>query len=485
MKYIYKILFIGALTLTLLTVSSCNKFLDVRPVGELPSDQLLKDAQGFESALFGAYASLNNKALYGEKLSHEMIEILAQYFHVSGNEFVTSLVKYDYSHSLVESAVNEVWGKMYKNISNVNNVIISLEKFSPESLRYYNIYKGEALGLRAFMHFDLLRLFLDGAQGDTQDVGIPYSTDFSLTPSAIVNADKVYELIEKDLLEAEELLLEDEQYISYPKVNPAEPFLRDRETHFNLYAVQATLARMYFHKGDYQNAHSYAKKVIDAGKHELLDKADVASGKFKGVLFPGEVIFGVYSTEYFKTVHDRFLLETSYFSYNLRDDIKSIYEKEEQGHDYRWEGFIRTPSTTARKLRFVKLIDQYQVEDREYQRPEGLIVGINMIRLPEMYYIAAESVLQDDPAQARAYFDEVLNSRGLTPLAERQGEASRLTVERITEERYKEFIGEGQTFFNYKRLNLDIKRTDGTTVPASKDIFVWPVPLDEKEYNNQ
>ena len=102
-----------------------------------------------------------------------------------------------------------------------------------------------------------------------------------------------------------------------------------------------------------------------------------------------------------------------------------------------------------------------------------------------MYYIAAESVLQDDPAQARAYFDEVLNSRGLTPLAERQGEASRLTVERITEERYKEFIGEGQTFFNYKRLNLDIKRTDGTTVPASKDIFVWPVPLDEKEYNNQ
>ena len=211
MKYIYKILFIGALTLTLLTVSSCNKFLDVRPVGELPSDQLLKDAQGFESALFGAYASLNNKALYGEKLSHEMIEILAQYFHVSGNEFVTSLVKYDYSHSLVESAVNEVWGKMYKNISNVNNVIISLEKFSPESLRYYNIYKGEALGLRAFMHFDLLRLFLDGAQGETQDVGIPYSTKFELTPSAIISSKEVYALIKECVEEANADVARDEQ----------------------------------------------------------------------------------------------------------------------------------------------------------------------------------------------------------------------------------------------------------------------------------
>jgi len=485
MKNINKLLFICALTVSLLTVSSCNKFLDVRPVGELPSNQLLKDAAGFESAMFGAYASLNSRSLYGETLSHQTMEILAQYFQLSGNEFVNSLVKYDYRHSLVEPVINGVWGNMYKNIANVNNVLISLEEFSPESLRYYNIYKGEALGLRAFMHFDLLRLFLDGAQGETQDVGIPYSTKFELTPSAIISSKEVYALIEKDLLEAEELLVEDNELISYPKENPAEPFLRDRETHFNLYAVQATLARMYFHKGDYPNAYIYAKKVIDAGKHELLDKADIAAGKFKGVLFPGEAIFGVYSKDYFQTVHDRFLLETSFFSYNIRSDIKSIYEKEEQGHDYRWEGFIRTPATSAGSLRFVKLVDPYQVDDIEYQRPQELIVGINMIRLPEMYYIAAESILDERPNEARDIFDQVLISRGLTPLAERQGQASILTLERLTDERYKEFIGEGQTFFNYKRLNLDIKRTDGTTVPASKDIFIWPIPLDEKEYNNQ
>ena len=49
----------------------------------------------------------------------------------------------------------------------------------------------------------------------------------------------------------------------------------------------------------------------------------------------------------------------------------------------------------------------------------------------------------------------------------------------------KEFISEGQTFFYYKRLNKDLRQVTATTaanIPA--DVYVFPIPDREKEYNH-
>ena len=55
-----------------------------------------------------------------------------------------------------------------------------------------------------------------------------------------------------------------------------------------------------------------------------------------------------------------------------------------------------------------------------------------------------------------------------------------ITLQQINEERYKEYIGEGQLFFNMKRLHLPITSYDGTTTyTASK--YVVPIPDIEKE----
>jgi hypothetical protein len=57
-----------------------------------------------------------------------------------------------------------------------------------------------------------------------------------------------------------------------------------------------------------------------------------------------------------------------------------------------------------------------------------------------------------------------------------------LTLEQINEERYKEFFGEGQYFFNKKRLNLPILSYDGATeYEPSNGIFVVPIPDAERE----
>jgi len=469
---------ISLLLILLLSTTSCNKFLDIQPEGELTNDQLLKSAEGFETAMYGAYATMNKESLYGKNLSHNMLDVMAQYFVSPGNDFTVSLLKYDYKFATVESTLYDVWSNAYNNISNVNNVLKNLERFSPQDLKHYNLYKGEALGLRAFLHFDLLRIYTENIKLNAAASGIPYSTDFSLKAPSFIPLADVYEKLIGDLTAAEQLLASDQQRITFPKTNGSDSFLKDRETHFNLYAVQATLARVYLTKGDLPKALSYAEKVINANKFQLLTPADIGNGIMRGVLYPKETIFGLYSNTYYATVNSRFYLSTSFFSYDPRADLKTIYNNAPGGHDYRADAFLKTPAT---KVRFVKLVDQFQLDQQEYLRPKERIKGINLIRLPEMYYIAAEALLNTDPEKARDYFDMVLKSRGLIGLKDRVP-AVPITLDLITADRFKEFIGEGQTFFNLKRLNSNILDVQNQTIPASKSIYVLPIPLEEFDY---
>ena len=100
-----------------------------------------------------------------------------------------------------------------------------------------------------------------------------------------------------------------------------------------------------------------------------------------------------------------------------------------------------------------------------------------------MYYIMSEALLnrktKNDSVQALGYYNAVRERRGLPQLED----AENFNINLISEERFKEMIGEGQTYFNMKRLNSDIKSYDGkTNYKASKEIYVVPIPDIEKEY---
>ena len=113
-------------------------------------------------------------------------------------------------------------------------------------------------------------------------------------------------------------------------------------------------------------------------------------------------------------------------------------------------------------------------------RPADLIQGINLIRIPEMYYIAAEALLESDYDKALELFNSVRVHRGLDPL-----ESSKvLTVELVNDERYKEMIGEGQTYFNMKRQNMDIEAVDGKSIYKPAD-GIYSVPVPDVEFENR
>lgn len=455
--------------------SSCDSFLEVQPKGEVLADDLLKDQKGFENALYGVYATMNSTDLYGRNLGYYALDLMAQYFHSFGNDDVTPIVEFDYKNLKTDTLFYNVWSKMYTNVSNVNNVLEHLEKQSTSSLKYYNIYKGEALGVRAFMHFDLLRIFSEQITLNPSAEGIPYNTEFSLVAPDVLAAGKVYEYIIRDLKESEKLLKESENLLSDAGT---ENYLKDQTIHFNVLAAQATLARVYLTYGKVDSALYYAQQVIGAGKQELLDATEI-NEDLSGILSKKETIFGLYSKNFAEQAINDLQKSTSFFSLDCRYDIESRYQQNRIGNDYRWNAWFFKGST-YQKLN--KLTDKYVQNNTEHTRPVGQIRGINLIRLPEMYYIAAECLLEKgDYTGALRYFNDVLRSRGLVALDERDP-VETLTLERITEERYKEFIGEGQTFFNMKRLNLDIVNTEGQTVSADKKIYVVEIPNEEYDY---
>lgn len=450
----------------LITTAACDNFLEVHPKGEVLDDEMFRNAKGYENALYGVYGSMRNNDLYGRNLTYYTLDVMAQYFNfTSQDDYVTPLRQFQYKETAVKAGFLTIWSKMYTTISNVNNVLKHLDNTSSDQLKYYDIYKGEALGLRAFLHFDLTRLFCEQST-DAQAAGIPYNTQFSLDEPIHEKLQDVYKHIITDLRAAEELLDHPELYASAPSY----AFLKDQTTHFNLNAVRATLARVYLTQENIDSALYYAKTVIASPDHHLTQRTKIA---FNGQLSPGETIFGLYSKTLYTTTLNELYKQVSYQSLALRTDIKNRYTNI-SGNDYRWNAWFKTDSESPS---LKKLTDDYQL-NTNIIRPDSLIPGINLIRLPEMYYIVAECLLKKNDPQATDYFKTVLNSRM------ESATYPELSIANLTEERFKEFIGEGQQFYHLKRLNLNMLSTTGDNIPASKAIFTPDIPEEEFNYRN-
>ena len=473
----YKTFFIKTVMAVGITIAatSCEGFLDITPDGQVKRDEMLATNEGVEDALYGVYAKLRNTTLYGQEMYFSSLEIMSQTLYCYGNTGVTALGQYDYNNTTVKNVFAMIWNDMYNNISNVNSVL-NAPLVDGANAYPVNIYKGEALALRAMMHFDLMRLFAEQITVNPNAKGIPYATEFSLKTPDFETLAENYNHVLADLQEAERLLADEGEYENTTS------FMADRQIHLNLHAVRALMARVFLTKGDKEKALEYAEKVIAQSGRQLKTKTEVIND-VAGVLSKKECLFGVYFSGFYTQVSAKLQQTISYSSLDLRGDFMEMYEKGVSGLDFRTTAYFTSVDLggTA-KYRLSKFTDIYDLQNNASARPADLIQGINMIRLPEMYYIAAECLLDKDYPKALDYFNEVVTNRGLDALSG-EGEET-LTQEVINTERYKEMIGEGQTFFNMKRLNLSIPSYDNSVTYRPEDgIYVVPIP--DSEYENR
>ncbi|MGL4630853.1 MAG: RagB/SusD family nutrient uptake outer membrane protein, partial [Leadbetterella sp.] len=151
------------------------------------------------------------------------------------------------------------WASCYSAIASSNLALESIDKLG--NTPNLNPQKGEALITRAYSHFMLVNLFSKFYEASTagSDPGIPYVTEVE---NVVIKQYErrtvayVYEMIEKDLLEA--LPLINDQAYKIPSY------------HFNRNAAYAFASRFYLHKRDYDKVIEYANRVAVEGSFVSL-----------------------------------------------------------------------------------------------------------------------------------------------------------------------------------------------------------------------
>ena len=467
-----------------LTLTACDSFLSIKPKAEIVEDVFFDTPEGFEDALYGVYSKMSQTSLYGEHLTWGLLDQFAQYY-TKANTNDNDRYKLTLNHEELKGFYSMIWRSDYEVIGYINNVIRNLDRVGDKNLPHYKLYRGEALGLRAFLHFDLVRLYAPHFHSKPDEEAIPYVSIYQAMVSPFKTVREVYELVLKDLQEAESLMTQDEELLTFPRdFDKEKHFLTARQIHFNLYAVQATMARVYMEMGDKENALLYAKKVIDSGKFPFVDKLQLetfVAGKVSGY----ETIFGLYTTKLVDPLKENFYTYAPDRTWLPANDMFDLYSvPQEEGNDMRSGAWFRTlkgDDEHDNVRRCLKIVNESQITD-DGESNTGMIDGINLIRISEMYLIAAECLLESDPEEAQRYFDALIVSRGLYKYADCPGD-KHVSMASILKERRKEFVQEGQYFYTLKRLNKDFYcDAIKTDLKASNELFTLLIPDEEYEY---
>lgn len=465
-----KYIFIFAALITAL--SSCKKFLDVKPKTEIESTTAFEDEQGFKDALTGLYVKMGRDSLYGKELSYGLLEVLSKgYTELPTSDIYYQPSRYNYLDTASRKRLDGIWNQGYNMIANDNNLISNLNSASPSlfGANNYNVIKGEAYGLRAFMHFDLLRLYSrsPASAGSTNVPGIPYSEVLDKKTSPTLSVSQVIAKVLADLEMAASLLKISDPIVPGSGVS-ATGYLRDRQYKFNYYAVKALQARVYLYNNDKVKALECAREVIQSGAFTFTPSSQIAApaGQSINKLLTQELVFSLNISTLQTRADASFAVNTGPFS-SLTTQYKQIYE--DVITDVRF-AYMTRPNDNDSKRYSTKFI-----------APTASAARMPLIRWTEMYYIAAECLKDSDPAAAVNYLNLVRRQRNVLTNLSATLSSTQIQNE-IFKEYRKEYLAEGQLFFYYKRLNRPT--IEFSTVSANDNVYVLPKPDNQIEYGN-
>lgn len=207
---IYKLL----IALPLLAgLQACSGWLDLEPKDTTTETDLFQTGDGYRIALNGVYQQMSETGLYGKELSWGFLDVLAQmytsYLLTNITEYRYA-VRYQYENEKVKDLIEVVWSKAYNNVANCNNIIQRIEtesvgKFAGGELER-NLIEGEALALRAYLHFDMLRLFAPSMAMQDKRQYIPYVTTYPCTFQPYFTNEEIVEKAIADLKKAKALV---------------------------------------------------------------------------------------------------------------------------------------------------------------------------------------------------------------------------------------------------------------------------------------
>lgn len=349
--------------------------------------------------------------------------------------------------------------------------------------------KGAAYAFRALYYIDMARCFeflpndiYSGKNQDGNDVTnltVPIvdenSTEESVKNNPRATREQMFEFIKQDLDNAERLIVNLDKFTDYKRGKDY--------TLPHIDAVYGLKARLYMWVEDYQNALTYAQKAIQNATEASLTTFDdcfelVQEGE-SAYLVPTKTCFntiskwmwGVAQTSENRTVTSGIMNWTSWmtpectFGYANAGCPPCIYlpllarTDADDWRYYFWDEEDPAAPGVSQK---------FQPNQGEFKNSKvAAATPYPIMRLEEMYFIVAEAMAQLQPAQGKAFLIQFMqkyrsvnaNVLGKTATYTCNATSKEDIIEEIIFQKRIELWGEGQSFFDIKRLNYSVDRT--------------------------
>ena len=459
MKKLFNTIIKGSLLFGLLLAGCQKNFLTKTPGDSLPTDQALNDAGGMQIALNGAYAGLRSVDAYGRSIL-VMGDLQADNMFVETSNAGRYLSDFNYSVTVNDGVALGMWQDLYAVIMRANQIIDA----KPATTEAAQI-KAQAYGLRALCYFKLVNIFATPYTDNKTAPGVPLVLHYNLTylPGRS-SVDSVYRQIVGDL-------------------NTAIPIAPDygTSTALSKYAIEALLARAYLYMGDNTDAEKTAVDVINNSGFTLVA--------------PDQLLdFWADPGIHTDAVEVLFEVDADIKNNNGSDDLsdmfiasgyKDLYASSQLYNLYSPTDVRQSLIIPGQTKRFAPafVINKFPNGANQSDRD-----NLKVIRLAEVYLIAAEAALPGDEVTALLYLNTLVWQRD--PYFAGYASTGAQLLSDIVQERRKELAFEGDRLSDLNRLKLGINRVANpgsipgpTTIPYPDNRRVQPIPQSEVQAN--
>ncbi len=469
------------LAAALLTLASCDGFLDMQPTSASNADTAIATTDDAQVVINGIMRAMCSSSYYGRNF---MV-----YGDAKGGDLTIYSTSrgldefYSFSHAPTSGSYGSFWSTGFYCIMQVNNLIENIVRLEAQGKKGFESYKGQALTLRGLFYFDLVRLYGLPYNYDKSAYGVPNITN-TLEASAQpqrATVEENYRQIVDDLKEGADLLADNKKPV---------------DSYVGYYANLALQARVHLYMEHYSEALAAAREIIGSKTYSLYDPDEWVESWRKqygneSILELGidaesdleESSLGFYYMCYGRMTNAMgWFLASDYFLDRLGedpDDVRwGIMDVDEEDYE----------SGTGRRGACYKYMGSVSLQGDG--KETATAVNIKLIRLSEIYLIAAEAALQTGDKEAAASYLNAIRWRAphLEPAT-----AASVSLDLILDERSKELFGEGHRFFDMIRCNRPIEFNDDfRNVPVSQrekvidrtfHKIVLPIPQDEINTN--
>jgi len=467
--------------------ASCTKdFLDKQPATSVASTVAILSESDMLVTLTGAYASVRNTDLFGRTLQVKG-DLMAD------NTFVTTansgryITTNNYAFNNGDAYAGAIWSGAYVAIKYANTIINNSTLATSANVSQY---KGEALAIRALMHFELVRNFGSPYTIDNTKPGVPIVLSYNQDALPVRNTVKeVYTQIIADLEQAYTLLT------AYRGT-----------AYFSKYAARALEARVYQNMGDWANAKTTALDVINNSGWVMLaptayvsPSGSLGTSGTNSTYSPGGywASAGVQAATKNETL---FEVASDIANNNGFDQVGFIYLQVGGGYGDLLGTDVLNSLYAPTDVR-IGLNPNAGVGYRSGQAGSTYLCykypnpasssdkdDTKVLRLSDIILIAAEAYYNTaDPVNANLYLNKVAKQRDATFVG--WADAGSQILEDILIERRKELAFEGSRFWDLVRLGRSwtkIKNLNplATVAVAPGNIaLIFPIPVAELNAN--